>query len=69
MLVYVYLGKPEVDHVDRFLVWRNADDTVSQLDITMENPSVMHELQPGDLQVTEVNCAVFGFGIQQLTIC
>ena len=49
MWVDILFGKSEIDHVDGLLLWRDTDDTVSQLDVSMQDPLVVHILQSADL--------------------
>lgn len=49
VLVQVPLGKTKVDHVYGLFVGRQADNAVAQLDVAMEHPAVVHELQARDL--------------------
>ena len=47
--VDVPFGEAKVDHVDGSLIGMQTDHTVPELDITVEDASVVHELEPGYL--------------------
>ena len=49
VLVQISFGKPKVDHVYRLFIGRQANDAVAQLNIPMQHPAVVHELQARDL--------------------
>ncbi len=51
-LVYVYLGKAEVDHIYQLLVRWQTNHAVAQLYVAVQYSSVVHGLQPPDLQRT-----------------
>ena len=42
-LIDVEFGEAEVDHVDSFMVRLEAEDTVAELDVSVENASAVHE--------------------------
>lgn len=41
----VLLRKPKVNHVDRLVMRREADNAVAQLDVAVEDAPRMHELE------------------------
>lgn len=54
--INILFRESKIDHVDGFLVWGEANDAVSELNVAMQQSTVVHELQPGDLHVIRVSC-------------
>lgn len=52
--VDVHLGESKVDHIDHLLIGWQPDDTVPELDVSVQDAARVHEIQSGYLAARSV---------------